>query len=193
MAKNDNARIVLGNKAQALAVEVADGDEAVNATHLEVGIAKLQQEIEQLKGAGEANQREAVLPPLKKLIQAETDQLHHELTMVLAAQNKEVVNLLNGVRFMLNTFAEDIAGADVEELIKATNDWLDQTVKPIAATRAESEKPRAADGRPENENDTGRDHETASSQVNQPVVPQEEKQEELPFQNAQQERDEYER
>ncbi len=167
--KNDNARITLGNKAQELASEIAGDNEAVNATHLDVAIGGLLQKVETLSNAKNEPGKAEVSPALRKLFQKETDQLHHELSVKMDEQFIQVVNLLNGVRYMLNIFGEEQSGHDVEELILTTNDWLDRTIKPIETSRQEKAAANTKTDRPENEHENIPDQTAAMSQVQQPV------------------------
>lgn len=172
MARNDNARPRLGERAVALAEEISGPDTTIQSSHLEDGIASLQTRIAELEtelasardAAGKASQSSA----FRKLLERETDQLHHELATKLDDHHKQMVALLTGIRQMLNIFGEELGGADVEELIKDTNTWLDKVVRPMADDTREPDKKSPEPGRVENENDQGRTDETVASQQMQP-------------------------
>lgn len=172
MSEKERPRPRLGDLANELANQFANGSEAVGSSQLEDGIASLYEKIraleKELLDAKQAKDRasQSVITP--KALETEMDQLHHELTAKMTEQHSEVVNLLNGVRYMLNVFGEDANGADVEELIAETNGWLDRAVKPIATSIDETERKRTADARADNENDPGRPDEVVASQTMQP-------------------------
>lgn len=173
MSDPKKPRITLGQSARSLGAQISGDEDKVNAAQLDEAIDALQSKLSVLQAAREQQSESAQVSPVtRKLIQRETDQLHHELTVKMDAQHTEVVNLLNGIRFMLNIFGEEQSGHDVEELILSTNLWLDQTIKPIETSRQEKAKAKAQGDRPENEHDSTPDQTAAMSQVQQPVQEQ---------------------
>ena len=129
----------------------------------------------------------------RTLIQRETDQLYAEFSALVTEQHTELVNLINGIRHMLNIFAEDMAGADVDDLIKNTNAWLDQTIKPIEGSLKEASKTGPADGRQDNEHAPDKTGEMVNAQLQQSGQEARTEQEELPFQERLSEPPEIER
>ena len=193
MSEAKKPRVVLGPKAMALGATISGNEEQVSASQLEEAIDGLHAEIAALEKAKAIAENTNVPPKLRRLIQAETDQLYLEVKSMFEAHNTETVNLLNGIRYMLNVFAEELAGADVDELIKDTNEWLDRTIKPIEQSRKEGTERREHDARLDNENDPGRDIEAAPSQLLQPAGEKKDQQPELEFEERDEDRSELER
>lgn len=197
MSDKERARLRLGELAHALASASAPKGESVNSAHLETGIAQLQAQStaleEQVTSLAAELEKARKASVTRTLIERETDQLYTEFSALVTMQHTELVNLTNGIRYMLNIFAEDMAGADVEELIKSTNAWLDRTVKPIDDSLKEAAKTGPADSRQDNENAPDRVGEIVNSQVQQSGPETRVEQEELPFQEKQKETPEVER
>ena len=184
MTKKDNTRVTLGDKAQQLAVDIAGDGITVTAAHLEAGILTLQKELERFQSLEKEASPKGVSSDMRKVVENEMDLLYHEMNAKLDAQHKETVDLVNGVRYMLNIFGEDANGADVEELIAETNDWLDKTIKPIEQTRLDADKQRAKEGRTENENDPSLAENATASQLLQASQTKEDAQQNLDLDKA---------